>query len=184
MTKPIPCDPDGRNDGRAYWAATALRRFQRETGTGNETALSDLLCDLMHWCDRNHTNFDGAVSTARMHYEAETLPNLNNEDPPMTHSQTPVSPIDAANALMPRWMRNIRDFDALEIHPCAVTGTDSLDNPITEQCEPEDAHFWCVFGHLRTGGADDFEDFATRAEAINFRDRLIAAFPHLAFDRN
>ena len=100
----------------------------------------------------------------------------------MTKTPTPmsVSPIDAAKALTPRWMRDIRDFDALEIHPCAVIGNDNTDNLIVEQCAPEDAQFWCVFGHLRSGGLDDFEDFATEAEAIAFHDRVIAAYPHLA----
>ena len=98
----------------------------------------------------------------------------------MTKAHAPVSPIDAAKALTPRWMQNIKDFDALEIHPCTVIGNDSEDNSIVEQCEPEDAHFWCVFGHLRTGGLDDFEDFATQALAMAFHDRLIAAYPHLA----
>lgn len=98
----------------------------------------------------------------------------------MTKAHIPVSPIAAAKALTPRWMRNIRDFDGLEIHPCVVIGNDSMDNPIVEQCEPEVAHFWCVFGHLRTGGLDDFEDFATEAEAMAFHDRLIAVYPHLA----
>ena len=98
----------------------------------------------------------------------------------MTKEQTPVSPVEAAKNLTPRWMLNIRGFDALEIHPCVVVGRDSLDNPIVEQCDPEDAHFWSVFGHLRTGGVDDFEDFATEVEATAFRDRLIAAYPHLA----
>lgn len=98
----------------------------------------------------------------------------------MTKSRTPISPIDAAKALTPRWMQNIREFDALEIHPCMVIGNDGMDDPIVEQCEPEDAHFWCVFGHLRSGGLDDFEDFATEAEAIAFHDRLVAVYPHLA----
>ena len=59
----------------------------------------------------------------------------------MTKAHIPVSSIDAAKAVTPRWMQNIRDFDALEIHPCTVIGNDSMDNPIVEQCEPEDAHF-------------------------------------------
>jgi hypothetical protein len=99
----------------------------------------------------------------------------------MTKTHTPVSPIDAAKAVTPHWMRNIRDFDAIEIHPCTVIGNDSMENAIVEQCEPEDAHFWCVFGHLRTGGLDDFEDFASEAEAITFHERLIAAYPRLAY---
>jgi len=91
----------------------------------------------------------------------------------------PVSPIGATKALTPPWMQNIRDFDALEIHPCIVIGNDNLDSQIVEQCEPDDAHFWCIFGHLRTGGLDDFEGFATEAEAIAFCDRLTVAYPHL-----
>lgn len=98
----------------------------------------------------------------------------------MTKPADQVSPIDAANALTPAWMRRIREFDALEIHPCTVIGHDSTGAKIVEQCEPEDAHFWTVFGHLRAGGLDDFEDFATEAEALAFHDRLIAVYPHLA----
>ena len=70
----LPPDPEEMNDARAAWAATALRRFQEETGTDDETALTDLLCDLMHWCDRNGGDFDSSLAAARMHYEAETMP--------------------------------------------------------------------------------------------------------------
>ena len=97
----------------------------------------------------------------------------------MTKTNIPVSPIDAVKALTPRWMQNIQDFDALEIHPCTVIGNDSMDNAIVEQSEPEDAHFWCVFGHLCTGGLDEIADFSTEAEAIAFHHHLIAAYPHL-----
>jgi hypothetical protein len=41
-------------------------------------------------------------------------------------------------------MQNIRSFDALEIHPCAVVGHDRKGGEIVETCEPEDAHFWTV----------------------------------------
>jgi hypothetical protein len=91
-----------------------------------------------------------------------------------------ISPIDAAKALTPGWMQNIRSFDALEIHPCAIVASDGDGMEVVEQCEPEYAHFWTVFGHYRTGGVDDFEDFATEAEAVAFHDRLIATYPHLA----
>jgi hypothetical protein len=59
-----------------------------------------------------------------------------------------ISRIDAAKAPTPDWMQNIRSFDALEIHPCAIVGHDSMGGDIVEQCEPEDAHFWTVFGHF------------------------------------
>jgi hypothetical protein len=35
-----------------------------------------------------------------------------------------IPPIDVAYTLTPQWMLNIRSFDALEIHPCAVVGHD------------------------------------------------------------
>jgi hypothetical protein len=99
----------------------------------------------------------------------------------MTKPQ-PVSPLDLANALTPDWMRRIREFDALEVAPCRVVGHDSFGNDIVEPCDdaPQEAAFWTVYGHYKTGGVDAFEDFATEAEALAFHDRLIAAYPHLA----
>ncbi len=100
----------------------------------------------------------------------------------MTTARPPFSPIDAANALTPDWMRRIQEFDALEVAPCRVVGHDSLGNEIVEPCDdaPEEAVFWTVYGHLRSGGVDAFEDFATEAEARAFHDRLISVYPHLA----
>jgi len=72
----------------------------------------------------------------------------------------------------------IRDFDALEIEPCAVVG-DSKWGEIVEPCGPEDAHFWTVYGHYRTGGVDALRDFPTAARARAFHDELVKAFPHL-----
>jgi hypothetical protein len=91
-----------------------------------------------------------------------------------------ISPIETTRALTQPWLLKIWDVDALEIHPCVVVGHDSLGGDIVEQCDPEDAHFWTVFGHFRSGGIDDFGDFASEAEATVFHDRLIAIYPHLA----
>lgn len=71
MTR-LPPDPENMNDERAKWAALALRRFQRLTGVDDEEALTDLLCDLMHWGDRNGASFAASLGLAQMHYEAET----------------------------------------------------------------------------------------------------------------
>jgi len=97
-----------------------------------------------------------------------------------TRAHSPVSPIDAAKAITPRCMQNIHDFDALEIEPCVVVGHGGLHSEIVEPCEPQDAHFWTVYGHFRTGGVDALDDFPTKAEALAFHDRLIALYPHLA----
>lgn len=70
--KTLPPDPDGKNGARAGWAGLAITAFQQATGTDDEDALSDLLGDLLHWCDRNNFDFDAALSRGRWHYDAET----------------------------------------------------------------------------------------------------------------
>lgn len=74
MTPPItlPPDPDNLNNDRAMWAARALSVFQTLVGTDHGDALCDLLCDLMHWADRDGTNFQTELARAREHYTAET----------------------------------------------------------------------------------------------------------------
>lgn len=70
----LPADPENMNDKRAEFAGNALKTFEEETGSliAEKTALPDLLCNLMHWCDRNAVRFDDALASARMHYEEET----------------------------------------------------------------------------------------------------------------
>lgn len=68
----LPPDPDGKNDDRAAWAAAALAKFMEVTGTDDESAVGDLLADLMHWADRNNFDFDAVLEHARWHYGAET----------------------------------------------------------------------------------------------------------------
>lgn len=68
----IPPDIDGKNDDRAQWADEALRRFMAVTGTDREDALSDFLCDALHWCDREGFDFKNELRRARGHYDAET----------------------------------------------------------------------------------------------------------------
>lgn len=71
------------NLNRAEWAKQALETFICKTGTDWDTALPDLLGDLMHLCDHETLtdgetgfNFAAALDTARMHYQAE----INGED--------------------------------------------------------------------------------------------------------
>lgn len=68
----LPPDPDRMNEARSNWAAEALDAFQAETSTDDEDLLPDLLCDLMHWCDRNPTDFEAALARARSNYQGET----------------------------------------------------------------------------------------------------------------
>jgi hypothetical protein len=82
-------------------------------------------------------------------------------------------------AIMTTTTPSFNEFDALEIQPCTVVGHGGMNEELVEPCEPEDAAFWTVYGHFRTGGVDAIEDFPSEAEAVAFRDRLIAAYPHL-----
>lgn len=72
----LPPDPEGMNDVRAEWADQAMRRFAEQTNQDMEfeadDILGDLLCDLMHWCDRNGVRFESYLNRAESHYEEET----------------------------------------------------------------------------------------------------------------
>jgi hypothetical protein len=85
-------------------------------------------------------------------------------------------PVAAPRALTPLWMLAIRDYDALEVHPCCAIS----DANAVEICQPDDAAFWSVYGHCRTGGIEFLEDFATEAEARAFMHRIKKVYPHLA----
>jgi hypothetical protein len=69
----LPPDPEGMNDNRAAWAGEALVVFMLATGADPEDAVSDLIADLGHWCDRHDISFEEELRRARFHYEAETL---------------------------------------------------------------------------------------------------------------
>lgn len=53
-------------------------------------------------------------------------------------------------------------FNEIEIHPCRV-----IDHS-TEQCEPDEAHFWSLYLHLVEGGLNCIADFSTRTQAESF----------------
>lgn len=70
----LPPDPERMNGRRSLWAALAVRRFQRTTGTDDGDAVADLLCDLTHFSDRRKFVFNDELERARRHYLAETEP--------------------------------------------------------------------------------------------------------------
>lgn len=67
----VPPDEDGRNSERAEWAEVALLAFEDRTGCDREDSVCDLICDLMHWCDRNATDIGLQLRRARGMYEDE-----------------------------------------------------------------------------------------------------------------
>ena len=71
QTKPLP-SPEYQKESRARWAEAALWEFRRHTGANVEDIVSDLLADIMHWCDRHAQNFDRELRRGREHYLCET----------------------------------------------------------------------------------------------------------------
>lgn len=73
----LPPDPDNMNEARADWGNNAICQMMGDTGTDRPDALSDLLCDLMHWCDREHgIDFETELVRARAAYASETTEDL------------------------------------------------------------------------------------------------------------
>lgn len=74
LEQKLPPDPEGMNDKRSQWAEEAVETFVSVTGTDQEDAVSDLLCNLMHYCDRNRLDFNAELSRAQTSYVEETMP--------------------------------------------------------------------------------------------------------------
>ena len=63
-TNRLSPDPQRLNVRRARRAAAALAAYRRRTGADPEGAVSDLLTDLMHWCDQSGHAFAEALDRA------------------------------------------------------------------------------------------------------------------------
>jgi hypothetical protein len=65
MTHPLNCD-------RAEWAEAAILKFMDETGVdGDREAVSDLIADLGHYCDRHQLEFLPLVQRGIGHWQIE-----------------------------------------------------------------------------------------------------------------
>lgn len=62
------------NEDRAVWAETALTAFiMASNGEDDETAITDLLANLMHMCkQRGIDSFDRLLLNAELHYAEES----------------------------------------------------------------------------------------------------------------
>ena len=72
---------DITNNVRAGWAFAALHTFMELSNMGAEplgTAVSDLLCDLMHLCDKEAIDFEARLKVARDHYREEVMEELED----------------------------------------------------------------------------------------------------------
>ena len=56
---------------RGRFAQPALLAFRLATHADIDDAVSDLLADLMHWCDKHKHDFESELARARDHYGFE-----------------------------------------------------------------------------------------------------------------
>lgn len=74
---PLPPDPDGLNGDRADWAERALEAFMEATGTDPCDAISDLVADLLHLCDRKGDTYGNCremIERGFLSYADEIVP--------------------------------------------------------------------------------------------------------------
>jgi len=65
---------DPTNDERAEAAAVAVTAYMEVKEPHediDESSVTGLLADLMHYCDKNGFNFEACVAMADIHHEAE-----------------------------------------------------------------------------------------------------------------
>lgn len=70
ITPPVVDDPRHSLE-RAVDRGQSLIEVGADAGEPEDTQLSDVLADLMHWADHNHVDFDAAVQSAHRAREAE-----------------------------------------------------------------------------------------------------------------
>jgi hypothetical protein len=152
-------EPRELNEARAARAVKAFRTFQRDPETDDQNALRDLLCGLMHWCDRNGCSLDKAFWSARRRHHRQTLPEISV----------------SVTVSVPDWKQQLKDFNGLDILPHVLA-----DGDYYSPCQASKAEVWIVFPRNSTGHGRSCGRFVTKAEARAFCHRLIAMYPHLA----
>lgn len=88
----------------------------------------------------------------------------------------------------PWWLKDIEDFDGLEVCPVRDLAWDDEkmgERPFTtshdcetrcEPCAPQEAHFWSVYAHLKTGGLFCLEDFPTQEQAKAYAENIFEQY--------
>ncbi len=92
--------------------------------------------------------------------------------------------LDLTDELLKEYLLSVKDkinqFDGVEIMPChEETFEDEPEKNYIEPCEPDEAQFWTVYGHFKTGGCNAFQDFITKDLAEKFAQLLLKTYPHL-----
>lgn len=70
----LPPNADGLNEVRADRADLAIQTFLIESSAEWDGSVRDLLCAMMHWCDKYGEDFEEALDCARVDYRDQTDP--------------------------------------------------------------------------------------------------------------
>lgn len=76
----LPPDPDQMNDERAARMGEPIVTYAKTVGLHDGvdftddvgSIISDMLCDLRHWCDRQDIDFDTRLGVSKINYNCET----------------------------------------------------------------------------------------------------------------
>ena len=133
------------NKDRAEWAAAAPRHFQCITGTDHDDALTDLLCDLRHWCNREKVSFDSAHTRAQEHYDAETSYMATFHTPAgiateLFHASSPEDALQRAKKFM-------EDDKLTEDQLDPVAEGYCVREIVISSCDEGDLASWMTFDH-------------------------------------
>lgn len=64
-------DPEKMNANRAKRAHDMIQEFWHVTDDVPKHPFAEILCDFMHWADRNGVHFDDNLARARVYYSLE-----------------------------------------------------------------------------------------------------------------
>lgn len=76
----LPPDPDHRNDERAARLHEPIVTYAKSVELHDgvdftdelDCIISDILCDLRHWCDRHDIDFESRLQVSEINYNSET----------------------------------------------------------------------------------------------------------------
>lgn len=77
------------NTQRAAWARVAIDGFIRATRTDEDDVISDLLCNLMHYCAESGADFLAELNRAALHFQAEIEIEENDDADPSAMAENP-----------------------------------------------------------------------------------------------
>ncbi|KVK57602.1 hypothetical protein L905_24025 [Agrobacterium sp. TS43] len=77
------------NTQRAAWARIAIDAFMKATLTDEGDAVSDLLCNLMHYCRESGMDFLAELNQGALHFQAEIEIEENDDADPAAMAENP-----------------------------------------------------------------------------------------------